>query len=429
MKPLIAPLICALMLCVLWSSAIAQEEPETRQQAISLAAEEHSYQLSHEDSAFFGPGWDHLLEEGRKVRFFSIGEEHGIAENAELAAALFSELARHGYSKFVIEVSPYMAERMDDSLSSGGIEGLKNLFREPGGEPAFFGMKEEAQMLASVRQSVRFGNAVFWGVDYEVLGDRQMISELEGIKKPESASNAVKALREASDTAWERYAESGNLGEIFSFSGDPAHVREVIAQWPDLAAYPSRLLNTLEQTLEINRLFITGENWASNRMRAELIRSNFLKHWNGYLDLSPPERPRVMLKLGASHLARGRNSNGVFDLGTLLPELADIEGERYFSMLVLPGRGASTAVFDTASVSYRPAPPKDRYDDGLDLLFDVASGDEFTLIDLRPLRQYLGGRPEPSLVKLADVAHGFDMILIMNGSTASEDLMEGSRHW
>jgi hypothetical protein len=50
-----------------------------------------------------------------------------------------------------------------------------------------------------------------------------------------------------------------------------------------------------------------------------------------------------MAKYGASHIVRGLSQTAVYDLGTLLPEIAAIEGGHSFSLLVLPGAGSSIA--------------------------------------------------------------------------------------
>src|SRR5688572_1237812 len=46
-----------------------------------------------------GPGWDWLVREARSARFTLVGEEHGVAETAELSAALFHALRGSGYSR------------------------------------------------------------------------------------------------------------------------------------------------------------------------------------------------------------------------------------------------------------------------------------------------------------------------------------------
>lgn len=388
--------------------------------ALADAARESRTRLEFDGDTFAGPGLGRLLEKARQSQFFLVGEEHGIAENPQLVAELFTTLVADGYEKLVIEVSPPIARILDEAARVGGIEGLRTLYATPGGEPAFFGMREEAQMLARVRGSLPDADEVFWGVDYEVASDRPILRKLRAMRRPASTDAPLEALVAASSAAWSRYEETRNPQFIFSFSGDPALVKAVKDAWPDPDASAARILDTLQQTLEINRHWVEGRNWESNASRAALLRANFLDYW----EASGPvgKRPKVLAKLGANHLLRGLNVTGTFDLGTLLPELAAIEGSQSFSLLVLPGRGSSTAVLNPSSWSYEPRPAKDGYAQGIEVLIDAAYPDAFTLIDLAALRPRVRVTTGVFTHELVRIVHGFDMLLVLSGSTASSEL-------
>jgi hypothetical protein len=397
-------------------AAKAQQAENSLEEKIAASADAHRYRLDYDGERFSGPGLDKLLEEARAAQFLLIGEEHGIAENPKLAGQLFTELSDEGYSNLVIEISPPMATALDQALREGGIDGLRDLFAQRGGEPAFFGMKEEAEFLAAVRATSPRKAPILWGVDYEVAGDQHLLGLLTVMKKPVAAAKALEQLQQAADAAYATYLETRGAQFLFTFSGDPSLVRAVKEAWPDHNDEAARILDTLEETLEINRLWVNGEGWASNRRRATLMRTNFLTHW---ASASARKAPKLMIKLGASHLVRGRNMTETFDLGTLLPELAEIEGAHAFSIFVVPGKGAMTAVLNPATWSYEPAPGKDSYDHGVETLIAASYPDAFTLIDLRPLRAMVGSRIAPDNVDLARIVHGFDMMLVMTGGAAS----------
>src|SRR5690606_21497845 len=73
-------------------AAAAAPAPSLEQRLAGRAAE-HRHALAFDGRAFSGPGWDLLLDEGRKAKFFMLGEEHGLAENAALAGQLVEALA------------------------------------------------------------------------------------------------------------------------------------------------------------------------------------------------------------------------------------------------------------------------------------------------------------------------------------------------
>ena len=407
----------ALLNAALCAAGGASAEP-TREERVAEKAREIRLRLDFDGAKFSGPAWDRLVAEGRAAQFFLLGEEHGVAETPKLAAALFEALAPAGYAKFAIEVSPPVAAALDDA-ARGGEEGLRALYAEAGGPPAFFGMKEEADMVVAVRAAAPRKDDLFWGVDYEVLSDRLLIAKLEDGRKPKAAQEALADLRAASDAAWKQYEETRNPQFIFSFSGDPALVRGVRAAWPNADAESASILKTLEETLEINRLWVKGDGFGSNERRSAFLRENFLEAWRA--EKASGRGPKVFLKLGASHVVRGRNMSETYDIGALVPEIAAIEGGRAFHLLVLPGPGAPTAVFDPATLRTRPGPPKDNYLEGVEAITGAAHEDAFTLIDLRPLRAIVGRARLETHPELIRVVHGFDAVLVLTGSTASEN--------
>ena len=388
--------------------------PIRADEALTAAAQENRYQLNYDGTSFSGAGWEFLEAEASAADYFLIGEEHGIADNPKLAADLFNET---GYEKLVIEVSPFIADWMDNTLAKGGLEALVESFEDKRQRPAFFGMAEEAEMLADVRGTIVDADDVLWGVDYEVVGDGLMLEWLSGFGMPEEAADALLKVRELSELSWAAYDEIGNPGNIFSFSRSGEAVLDVIMAWPRAPEEAMVTLMTLYETQEINSLFMSGKGWESNARRAALLRDNFRRHWR-----DAEGNPRVMLKLGASHLIRGRNMTNTYDLGTLVPEIAEIQGRQAYSMLVLPGEGSMTAVLDPTSLTYSEASGKDDYSEALDEFFDAAFEEGFTVFDLealRPLGRQLKGE---NAEKLREVIYGFDALVIMTGSTPSRNV-------
>lgn len=414
---------CALMMLISLVFGVSTAEDgagNSIEAKLAAAAMEHRLPLGFDGKTFSGPAWEKLVDAGKNAQFFLVGEEHGIAENPKLVAQLFVELSNHGYSRLAIEVSPAMASQLD-AAAAAGLDGLRSLFSQPGGEPAFFGMAEEADMLAAVRAAVPDSKQAFWGTDYEVASDRQLIAVLERTPKPAAAEAALETLANASASSWAQWYETGSPQYIFSFAGDPALVSAVREAWPGVDSQSATILNTLEQTLAINRLWVQGRAWESNRQRAALQRQNFLRYWNAAKQNG--ETPKVMAKYGSSHMVRGLSQTAVYDLGTLLPEIAAIEGGHSVSVMVLPGRESQVAGLNPSNWSYAPRSAKDGYDKGIDPLVDAAFEKSFTLIDLVSLRPIIGMRSASVDDELFRVVHGFDMLLVMSGSTPSGELV------
>jgi hypothetical protein len=81
-----------------------------------------------------------------------------------------------------------------------------------------------------------------------------------------------------------------------------------------------------------------------------------------------------------------------------------------------------TAVLNPSSWTYAPQPAKDSYAKGLEALTDAAYSDAFTLIDLTALRPIVGAGSKQYGAEVVRIVHGFDMLLVMSGSSASSEL-------
>lgn len=400
--------------------APAAPQPSLEERLAARAAE-HRHALAYDGERFSGAGWDLLVEEGRRSKFFMLGEEHGLAENARLAAGLVETLAPSGYNRVAVEVSPPMAAEMGQVLDRGGLDALKRHFAQPGATPAFFGMREEAEWLARARKVLPRGQDAIWGLDYEVGGDRRLIARLKAKPKPAAARAPMTALATASTAAWADFEKSRNPGQVFSFGGDPQLVRNLKAAWPHPDAESAIILHTLEETLEINRLWGQQKGWESNQRRADLMRANFARYWAA--EGRNAARTKAFFKFGASHLIRGRNMTEVMDMGSLIAETAALSGERSFNVMVVGGKGAKAAQFNPVAWRYEPGEARNAEGEGIGFLTAQALPEGFTVIDLRPLRPLLSAaRTRNADARMVRVVHGFDALVVMPGAHASANL-------
>ena len=199
----------------------ARAQSSTDDQAsdrIGHAARASRRRLDFARGRFSGDAYDWLVAQGRAARFFCLGEEHGIAENAVLAGQLFGDLAPAGYSRAAIEISPPMAAELERALEQGGFEALVRLLTGEASAVAFYGMREEAEWLAAAHRA----GASIWGTDYDIAADRHLIAKLQGTRKPAAAAAALSRIAAASTASWANYAETRDLTQVFAFSGDPA---------------------------------------------------------------------------------------------------------------------------------------------------------------------------------------------------------------
>ncbi len=369
-----------------------------------------------------GRGWDWIVQEGRAARFTLIGEEHGVAETAQLSAALFSALRGSGYSRLAIEMSPAMTMDIEAAARRNGLKGLEDLLKNPG-VFTFSNLREETKFLADVLTSAPKDEQVLWGLDREVFSDRYFISRLEP-KLPTSAREPFTRLKQASIDALARFEQTKNPDDLFILSQEPALVTAVRAAWPNPDHESDVIMRTLEESLAIETAERNGGLWPYSQRRAKWMRSNLADLIKA--DEGRKVSPKTLMRFGYNHAIRGANYVNVFELGTMVDEVAALTGEQAFHLLVIPGPGSRQAV---------PGPGRsfgsvatDDYDDfraGDGRLTRVlpnpnATGHE--VIDLRSLRSLATRGLESWNPDVVKTIYGYDAAVIWKAAHASTGL-------
>src|SRR3954470_21513219 len=120
-----------LPLCLIATTAASAQAPQAPQARLLEALQANRLPLTMSDGRPAGPGWDLLVRDARNARFTLIGEEHGVAETAQLAAALFTALRGSGYSRFAIELSPPIAQDVEAAARRSGQDGIESFLSQP----------------------------------------------------------------------------------------------------------------------------------------------------------------------------------------------------------------------------------------------------------------------------------------------------------
>jgi hypothetical protein len=347
-----------------------------------------------------------------------IGEEHGVAETAELAAALFTALRASGYSRVAIELSPPIAQDVEAAARRNGVQGIEQFLTTPG-IFTFYNMREEVQFVADVIAAAPSESRVLWGFDREIFSDRYLISKLEP-KVPPGARAAFARLKEASTNARANNERTGNPDDLFFLSQDSALASALRAAWPNPDAESDAVLRTIEGSLAIETAERAGGLWPYTQRRVQWFRSNLAALLRADQGRAPS--PKILMKFGYNHVIRGANYVNAFDLGTMADEVAALTGERAFHILVLPGPGSRQATPWGGSVA---SDSVDEFRAGDQRLTRVLSNPNATgheVFDLRPLRRLAIRGLESWNADVVKTIHGYDAVVIWKGARASSGL-------
>jgi hypothetical protein len=402
-----------------WSVAVAQMTGSPTRLLDALRA--NTLPLTMSDGRPGGAGWDWLVRQAAGARFTVIGEEHGVAETAQLSAALFSALRASGYSRLAIELSPVITQDIETAGRRGGFQGIADFLSAPG-VFTFYNMREEVQFLADVLRAAPAGDRVLWELDREIFSDRYLISRLES-RVPMRAREAFMRLKQASENAKAKNERTGNPDDLFFLAEDPALVSALRSAWPDPDRDSDAIMRTIEESLAIEAAERAGGIWPYLQRRAQWKRSNMARLLSADQGRNTP--PKVMMKFGYNHAIRGANYFNVFDVGAMADEVAALTGDRAFHILVLPGPGSRQAVLGGAGFSSVASDSVDEIRAGNQRLARVlpnanATGHE--VIDLRPLRPLAMRGLESWNADVVRTIHGFDAVVIWKGARASAGL-------
>ena len=401
-------------------TATPRAQPQARSPQASLldALQQNRLSLTMSDRPS-GPGWDWLVQQARNARFTLIGEEHGVAETAQLSAALFEALRPSGYRRMGIELSPIVAEDIEHAARRNGVQGILDFFARPDSWSPMY-LREEARFLAAVVAAAPSKERVLWGFDREIFSDRYLISRLEA-RVPRGAREAYARLKEASTSSAARREKNPGSEPPFLFAQDPAIVAAVRVAWPHPDRESDAILRTLEESLGINTVARTGTAWAASERRAQWMRTNLATRLTE--ERARGSMPKVMLKAGYNHMIRGPNYVNVFDVGSMTDEVAALSGEHAFHILVLPGAGSHQAVLGPGrSFASASSDEFDEFragDQRLTRVLPNANAIGHEVVDLRALRPLAMRGLESWNADVVRTIHGYDAAVIWKGAHAS----------
>jgi hypothetical protein len=196
-------------------------------------------------------------------------------------------------------------------------------------------------------------------------------------------------------------------------------VSSVRATWPNPDRESDTILRTLEESLAINAVARTGTAWDSSERRAQWMRNCLAER----LREERRESPRVMMKFGYNHMIRGANYVNIFDVGSMMDEVAALDRGRAFHILVLPGSGSYQAVLGPGrsfvSVSSDEFDEFRAGDQRLTRVLSNANATGHEVIDLRALRPLAMRGLEGWNSDVVRTIHGYDAAVIWKGARAS----------
>ncbi|SHG59921.1 hypothetical protein [Pedobacter caeni] len=287
---------------------------------------ESTYHFTIKERELTGPGADTLKAYISKSQFFLLGEEHDMTELQMLTADLMPFLKSSGYRHFALEIGSLAAERLSsiyrkkESLMKFNSRYYKHFNSGPFG---FFDGKEEEVFLNAALDN----NFKLWGIDYESHGAPLYI--LDELYAGSQAKPILKnTYQKAAQYIIDEYAK--DLITIkYPIYSKMLHSAELAAFFQAVPANRSnqKLMEELILSWKI-RDEERNNKWYA---RVENMKKSFIRQYKD--EAKKKELPKVFIKLGAVHTARGTSSSGFPEVGNTIYELANYSNTQAFSII------------------------------------------------------------------------------------------------
>ena len=194
-----------LTICVLAQNAEFTEVLKKNRGAISV-----------QDGKLAGPSAEVLRMALAEAQFVALGEDHGIRQIPEFAAALCAELAPHGFHHMGLEIGMYVAPELEKmARSTDGAKQLAEFEKKYPETLAFYNWQEEFAMLQKCESAASPGHMTIWGLDQEFMGATGFLADKILATNPgPEAKAAVETLLKETSEARAAAAKSGSPGDL-----------------------------------------------------------------------------------------------------------------------------------------------------------------------------------------------------------------------
>lgn len=387
---------------VLLGGALAAQAQDS---TLTRLIRQNRYVLTANGAQFGGAGWDKLRAAVQKSQFVLLGEDHGLAQVPQFAAAIAQVLKP---AVFVAEVDPYVAQEATRLVAQPG-PATAYLRRYPEAL-CFFDLAEEFELVRTLRAQ-----------QVQLVGLDQVFCTTSA---PFYARLAALVKNKATKTYLQRRASAFEVqNQQYEKLGQDDYVMTTQPQ----SAVDSLLLLTKQESPAARQMArdyaasYTIYKTQAHQTRVNLMKQNLLQTLRPYQTPTGLAAPKMLFKFGSNHLARGLSQSvkgEFYDVGNLVQNLADAAGQKSLHLYII-GKQGQQAELDNPYFPNRRVGKYAIENAGLQVFADQATGPDWVVIDLRPARRAITSGKLLANQFLQRSLLGYDYLIIIPETTAS----------
>lgn len=352
----------------------------------------------------------YFKEKIKGTQFIMLGEQHGIQEVGQLTNMLFSLAKNDGYNTLCVETSPFAAKILNTQFTTNQNpqRALAKIYQEYPFSIPFYNNKNDIELFENVAKNK--GRII--GIDQVFMVEFRLVFDyLVNQNDNKRLAKAVKPLLEQAKAGFDKAVKEKNMSAPFIFR----YTDELHNNLMKLTRNQKEkeILEGLKLTKEIYTYNFQKQYYKNNNVRAELMKKNFLQFYN---KASLNEKlPKVLFKLGANHTGKGLNATNVFDISTLVSELAFMNNKKSLHIYAVGINGTRYLGNPFAPVSTVP------FDSAKDLPKEVAEiinsqKGKYVIIGTHKLRE----KANRLSAKMKDLVLKYDLLIYMRDCVALE---------
>lgn len=352
------------------------------------AIRQHTYNLKVDGQNFSGEGAEVLLEAMQDQQFLLVGEQHGIVEVGAFTNALLKSAQPLGFDYFCIETDPFIAKKLEQLVGEGkpALDDFVKAF--PLSIP-FYDNSEDFQMLSTALQTKTESLPKFWGVDQVfAAAPRYLFQRLIEIAPNAGAKSLAEGYLKKGRAGIQAAMKTGDFNQMILNKLQEKDFEELLKAFgDDPQSESTQILQGMMKTKEIYAAWYAGKYHQNNLIRSKLMKQQFMQYYREAEKLTPT--PKVVFKFGATHTYRGLSYYHVFDLGNLVAELAAMNEMESLHIHFSGIKGkANSGLQGVQSFDSQ----KDIAPEIWAGIADRAGGQDWVMVDMRPLREKFGRR-------------------------------------
>jgi hypothetical protein len=381
------------------------------------------YSLSVRNGQLSGTGAQVLQSAIAQSRFVLLGDDHGLAQAPELWAAVCNAAGPERFQTMAIEEGPLAAAELERwARRRDGLAQLAAFERAFPESITVYNSREEFEML---QQCARAAQSEFhlWGLNQEAAGAGGLIlSRVLASRVGKEARPAMQQLLQKNDEAYRKAVQSGRIFDLFVIAADDKELaRGAALLQKDGSPEAQSLFRSLVESHEIHRT--SPADYGNARRRERLMKTLFADNYTRAASTAAAP-PKVLLKFGAYHVYRGLNPVHGSGIGNYVAEFAEGQGAQSLHIRLMAVKGSQPVhprVGQPAQLRRfnRDVEPAARY---LQAMFSHLLRSDWTMFDLRPLRQDVNAPGGAMTPDLATLVFGYDILVIVPEGTPSTEI-------